>query len=82
MGIREDIIWAGRNLRKIWIRAREVDGSIEERDVEPYSFRNSGRNELFFGFDPDRGIRSFRMNRIIRVNILGQSFIPRWPVEF
>ena len=69
----------------MWLGSREEDGSIEPRVVEPYSFRNKGkdRNLLFFAWDPRKnGIRGFRVDRIQSVTELEETFQPRFPVEF
>ena len=76
---------AGRKRRLLWIEAREEDGSMEPRVVEPYSFRNKGRGGtiLFFAWDIRKNaIRGFRLDRIRNVTELEQTFRPRYPVEF
>ncbi len=75
---------AGRKRKLLYIEAREEDGSVEPREVEPYSFRHSKNgNTLFFGWDIKKnGIRSFRVDRIINVKITDKSFEPRFPIEF
>lgn len=83
MNILEIIIQAGRERKLLWMRAREKDGSIEERVVEPYSFRPVGTYERFYCYDVRKnGIRQFYLGNILEVKKLDQSFIPRWPVEF
>lgn len=75
---------AGRKRKLLFIRAREEDGSVESREVEPYSFRHPKTGgTLFFGWDVRKnGIRSFRVERIIEVKITDKDFNPRFPVEF
>lgn len=88
---RQDILntitQGARELRILSIVYLEKDGSNEgDRLVEPYSLRDIGTDkEAFFAFDIDKdGIRRFSLNRIIKVEITDQTFIPRnnWKVEF
>ena len=76
---------AGQRKKVIWLEATEKDGSVEPREVEPYSFRDRGKDGslLFFGWDIQKDqIRAFRVDRILNVSILDKSFRPRFPVEF
>lgn len=83
MDITDAIRIAGRNRKLIWIEAKEEDGSVEPRKVEPYSFRVKGGNLLFYGWDITKNeIRSFRVDRILKVQILDEDFKPRYTVEF
>ena len=75
---------AGQKNRLLWLEAREEDGSMEPRVVEPYSFRNRGKggNLLFFAWDARKNaIRGFRVDRIKNVTELEETFRPRFPVE-
>jgi len=84
-GIMKIIQQAGAKHRLLWIEAREEDGTIEPRVVEPYSFRNRGKggNLLFFAWDIRKnGIRGFRVDRIRQVTELEEEFQARFPVEF
>ena len=79
----EIIQQAGVKHRLLWIEAREEDGSIEPRVVEPYSFRNRGKggNLLFFAWDIRKnGIRGFRVDRIRQVTELEEEFQESFPV--
>lgn len=66
------------------------DGSIIQRDIEPYSLRYlrtkfGGRARYLYGYDLDQptvGIHSFRMSNIMAVEGLNQVFTPRWKIEF
>jgi len=81
----EKIQDAGKTRKLLWIEAREEDGSVEPRVGEPYSFRDKGKDDnlLFYAWDVRRnGIRAFRVDRIIDVKILEETFKPRFPVEF
>lgn len=74
---------AGRSRKLLYIEAVEEDGSVEPREVEPYSFRTTKEgNTLFYGWDVAKGsIRSFRLERIRSVRITNKSFNPRFPIE-
>jgi len=74
---------AGRNLHTIILTAREVDGSVESREAEPYSYRYSkDGKELFFCYDIGKnGTRSFHVENIISVEETENEFKPRWSVE-
>ncbi|MFH1209308.1 MAG: WYL domain-containing protein [archaeon] len=83
MEIVEIIKESGRQKRLLYIKAREKDGSIEPREVEPYSFRHKKSGTLFYGWDVVKNqIRSFRVDRIIEVKITEKEFTPRFPIEF
>ena len=76
---------AGGKHRLLWLEAREEDGTMEPRVVEPYSFRNKGEggNLLFYAWDIRKnGIRGFRVDRIKHVTELEEKFRARFPVEF
>jgi len=79
----ETIRQAGRMRRTLWIRAHESDGSIEPREVEPYSFRPKGTTERFyFHCLLHNGTRNFLVDRILEVRITDSSFVPRYEIEF
>ncbi len=74
---------AGRERELLWIKVMEADGSIEPREVKPYSFRPIGTFERFFCYDPARnGTRSFKTVNIIEVLVTKKPFVARFPVEF
>ena len=79
--MKNKIIEAGQNLKTILIDYTEKDGSNEGwREVEPYSFRPGN---LFFGYDIRKGgTRSFKIDRINKIEITNNSYIPKWDVEF
>lgn len=79
----QTITAAGRARRLLWIVAREADGSIEPRAVEPYSFRPAGTYQRFyFWCRLHHGTRNFRLANIIEVKVLDEEYIPRYAVEF
>ncbi len=76
-----------KGLFVLLIEYQEKDGSNEgDRFVEPYSMRDLGTDkEAFFAFDISKdGIRRFSIDRILKVKITSDKFIPRngWVVEF
>lgn len=79
--MKDKIIEAGQNLKTILIDYTEKDGSNEGwREVEPYSFRPGN---LFFGYDlGKKGTRAFKIDRINKIEITNNSYIPKWDVEF
>ena len=76
----ETIVREARAHRTVMLRARERDGSVEPREVEPYSLRDGGA--LLYCFCLKRNdTRCFRVERIIAAAPTGRTFTPRWPVE-
>lgn len=79
----ETIVRAGRERKVLWIKAREDDGTIEPREVEPYSFRPKGTKERFYFYCLfHKGTRNFKVENIIDVRITDKVFVPRYDVEF
>jgi predicted DNA-binding transcriptional regulator YafY len=82
MNIKDTIHSAGQNLHTIIITARELDGTTETREAEPYSYRTTGGTEKFFCYDINKGgTRNFLVSNIISVAETNNKFTPRWPVE-
>ena len=74
---------AGRERKLLWIRAQETDGTVEPREVEPYSFRPKGTTDRFFFYCLlHQGVRNFRIENIMEVRVTERAFVPRYPVEF
>lgn len=78
------IIQEARASRTVVISAAEADGSIETREIEPYSIRQGGPGK------PDRlmgwcllreATRSWTVSNILSAAATGTSFKPRWPIE-
>lgn len=70
--------------RTVLITASELDGSVETREIEPYSLRpgKSGTDPSLFGWCMTReAIRSWKVSNIRLAVPTGNSFSPRWPVE-
>lgn len=79
----QTIIAAGQARKLLWIVAREADGSVEPRAVEPYSFRPVGTYQRFyFWCRLHNGTRNFKLHNIIEVKILDEEYTPRFAVEF
>ncbi len=78
----ENIRRAGQLKRTLWIAAYEGDGTIEPREVEPYSFRPKGTtNRFFFHCLLHNGTRNFQVDRIIEVRVTDNSFAPRYDLD-
>lgn len=83
MNIIDQIAAAGRARKTIVIQYRKSNGQIIEREVEPYSLKQSSTSILLFGFDLQKQERrSFKVTSIIRFQQTERSFQPRFPVEF
>jgi predicted DNA-binding transcriptional regulator YafY len=69
--------------RTVLLTARETDGSIETREVEPYSLR-SGPNglRLFYWCCKKQGTRNTYRSNILSAEPTGRTFLPRFGVEF
>jgi len=85
-GVLETIAEAARNLYMVEFTYTRNDGYTGTYEVEPYSVRAGfpGPNIYLFAYNPVKGrIHSFIVDRITAPRILeGQTFIPRWQVEF
>jgi len=83
-GALETIVREARAHLTVIITARENDGSIETREIEPYSMRPgaAGKAPRLFGFCLKRmETRSWTVTNILEAVPTGNSFAPRWPVE-
>jgi predicted DNA-binding transcriptional regulator YafY len=69
--------------RTVLLTAREANGSVETREVEPYSLRPgpNGRR-LFYWCCKKQGTRNTYLSNILAAEPTGRAFIPRFPVEF
>lgn len=77
------ITFEARAGRTVLLTAREADGSVEIREIEPYSLRpgRDGLPRLFYFCRKKQGTRNTYLTNIIAVAPTGNSFSPRWPVE-
>ncbi len=71
-----------REARTVTLTAREADGSIETREIEPYSLRpgKSGLR-LFYFCLKKQGTRNTYISNIVGAEPTGNSFVPRWKIE-
>jgi len=70
--------------RTVVITARKNDGSVETREIEPYSLRSGapGKAPRLFAFCLKRmETRSWTVTNILKAVPTGKPFAPRWPVE-
>ena len=70
--------------RTVVIVARESNGTVETREIEPYSTRPGapGKGERLFGYCLVReALRSWTISNIQSAEPTGRSFSPRWDVE-
>ena len=71
-----------RAARTVLLTAREADGSVETREVEPYSLRPGSHGpRLFYWCCEKQGIRNAYVDSILSAEPTGNSFAPRYPVE-
>ncbi|WP_417864632.1 WYL domain-containing protein [Aeromicrobium erythreum] len=80
----ETITQEARASRTVLIEAYESDGTVETREIEPYSLRPGapGKSERLYGFCLKReAVRSWTVDNIVRAEPTGNEFAPRWPVE-
>ena len=68
--------------RTILLTAREADGSVETREIEPYSLRPGPQGpRLFYWCLKKQGTRNTYVSNIVAAEPTGNSFTPRWPIE-
>ena len=68
--------------RTVLIRAREKDGSIESREIEPYSIRPGKEEERLMFFCLERNaMRSILLPNLLFAEPTGRDFVPRYDVE-
>lgn len=77
-----------RYLCKIKARTLKTNWSETIRKCEVYSFRYTGHStsrgatkKLFFYDRKKNAIRNFFFKQIIYIEVLNQTFSPRWPIE-
>ena len=74
-----------RESRTVLLTAREADGSVETREIEPYSLRSGAKDRpeqrLFYYSLKKDGTRNTYLSNILSADVTGHSFEPRWPVE-
>jgi proteasome accessory factor BC len=61
---------------------KENEDELSERRVEPYALTNGREGWYVASFDPERdGMRHFRLDRIKRATVTGETFEPRPEVD-
>lgn len=80
----EPVRFAGANYLCVEIDYRKANGQRVQRTVEPYSLRRTmDGNIILHAYDQDRrDHRSFRVDRLMAVNVTQIPFKPRYQVEF
>ncbi|MEX0749511.1 MAG: nucleotidyl transferase AbiEii/AbiGii toxin family protein [Dehalococcoidia bacterium] len=79
----ELVRYAGANKMKVEIDYRAEEGLRGPRTVEPYSLRRTQDGNLLLFVVNDRNqLRVYRVDRIAAVRPTGDSFVPRFLVEF
>jgi predicted DNA-binding transcriptional regulator YafY len=69
--------------RTVVIEAREKDGSVEMREIEPYSIRpGQDEDRLMFHCLKREATRSILLSNLLSAEPTGRSFDPRYDVEF
>ena len=75
--------YAGANRMKVEIDYRAANGRSGPRVVEPYSLRQTKDGDLILFVVNDRGeLRRYRADRMAGVRPTGESFQPRFAIEF
>lgn len=76
--------FAGANRLCVELRDRKDSGEIADRVVEPYALRRTrDRNIILHAVDVGKQAhRSFRVDRILSLEVTSQPFSPRYEVEF
>lgn len=80
----EPVRFAGANYLCVEIDYREANGQRVQRTIEPYPLRRTmDGNIILHAYDQDRSDhRSFRVDRLMAVNVTQIPFKPRYQVEF
>ncbi len=72
-----------RSHRTVLIRMRSKTGEVTVREIEPYGFR-AGREDYLLCFYCllRKDTRTTAIKSILEATPTGNSFVPRWVVEF
>jgi len=82
MNILETIIKAAQSLHTLIITYTSEKGEVTQREVEPYSFRQTKRGVRLFAYDVQKNaIRGFYVDNIQSAQITDRTYSPRWIVE-
>jgi len=79
----EIVRFAAANRLCVDLQYRKIDGSITSPRIEPYSLRRTQANHIVLhGYDVQKdGNRSYRVERILSVQVTNQTFVQRYEVE-
>lgn len=74
-----DIIRTGaKDLKTVVITYQSKDGTITERETEPYDISNG----KYWGYClSSQGIRQFTIGNILTLYVTDTNYRPRWPVK-
>jgi len=76
------VVEEARAHRTVVIEAAEKDGSVETREVEPYSIRRGPEEDrLIYYCHKRNGTRSVLLSNLLSAESTGRSFVPRYDVE-
>jgi predicted DNA-binding transcriptional regulator YafY len=68
--------------RTVFIEAAEKDGSVETREIEPYSIRPGQEEDRLIYYCLKRnGTRSVLLSNLLSAKPTGRTFEPRYDVE-
>lgn len=76
------VVEEARANRTVIIEAAEKDGSVETREVEPYSIRPGPEEDrLIYYCLKRKGTRSVLLSNLLSAEPTGRAFEPRYDVE-
>jgi predicted nucleotidyltransferase component of viral defense system len=80
----EELRFAALNRLLIEMVYQKANGQINKYKIEPYSLRRTkdGNILLYAVKTNTKATRAFRIDRIRKIEILNESFEPRWRIEF
>lgn len=79
MAILDEIRNSAKQRKLLSITYRDNKAQITTRTVESYEIKNG---ILFYGFDVEKDeIRSFKLNGILKAEVLPETFTPRFPIK-
>lgn len=80
MAVINEIRDAMKQRKLLSITYRDSKAQISSRVVESYKIKNG---TLFYGFDVEKDeIRSFKLSGILKAEVLPETFVPRFPVNY
>lgn len=69
---------AASELRVVRITYLSNEGTISEREIEPYEIRGN----MLFAYSLDKNsIRQFKLERILKATLTQKRYTPRWPIR-